>query len=113
RTTLIAMLGDDEAGEHIREYLADHDVALIASDAPRGSSRAIVTRDPGGEPAYLFNEAAQRRSIRYEREAIAAIAEADLVAISCFPFDEPDEVEALQQATRGARLAIDPNPRAG
>src|SRR5688500_4369824 len=64
-TTLIAMVGDDEAGAHIREYLDDHDVRLIASDAPQGSSRAIVERDANGEPVYVFNQAAQRRSIRY------------------------------------------------
>lgn len=112
-TTLIAMVGDDEAGAHIREYLDDHDVRLIASDAPQGSSRAIVERDANGEPVYVFNQAAQRRSIRYSEEAARAIADADLVAVSCFPFDVPAEVDALVDAARGARLAIDPNPRSG
>lgn len=112
-TTLIAMVGDDEAGAHIREYLADHDVQLIVSEAPRGSSRAIVQRAPNGEPQYVFNEAARRRSIRYSEEAREAIAGAGLVAVSCFPFDVPAEVDALAEATAGARLAIDPNPRAG
>lgn len=112
-TTLIAMVGDDEAGAHIREYLADHDVQLIVSEAPRGSSRAIVQRAPNGEPQYVFNEAAQRRSIRYSEQARQAIAEAGLVAVSCFPFDVPAEVDALVEATADARLAIDPNPRAG
>lgn len=112
-TTLIAMVGDDEAGAHIREYLDDHDVRLIASDAPQGSSRAIVERDANGEPVYVFNQAAQRRSIRYSEEAARAIADADLVAVSCFPFDVPAEVDALVDAAGGARLAIDPNPRSG
>ncbi|MBO0981790.1 PfkB family carbohydrate kinase [Microbacterium sp. SD291] len=112
-TTLIAMVGDDEAGAHIREYLADHDVRLIASAAPLGSSRAIVQRAPDGEPRYVFNEAAQRRSIRYSDEARQAITEAGLVAVSCFPFDVPAEVDALAEATADARLAIDPNPRSG
>lgn len=112
-TTLIAMVGDDEAGAHIREYLADHDVRLIASPAPRGSSRAIVRRGPGGEPTYVFNEAARRRSIRYSAEAVRAIADAGLVAVSCFPFDVPAEVDAFVEAVGGARLAVDPNPRSG
>lgn len=112
-TTLIAMVGDDEPGEHIREYLRDHDVTLIASEAPRGSSRAIVTRGPGGEPEYVFNEAAQRRSIRYDDAARAAIADAGIVAISCFPFDVHEEVDALIGALGAAPLAVDPNPRAG
>lgn len=112
-TTLIAMVGDDEAGEHIREYLSDHGVDLIESAAPHGSSRAIVQRGADGEPVYVFNEAAQRRSIRYPSAAREAIAEAAMVAVSCFPFDEPAEVDALVEAVGDARLAIDPNPRSG
>lgn len=112
-TTLIAMVGDDEAGAHIREYLDDHDVRLIASEAPLGSSRAIVQRGADGEPVYVFNEAAQRRSIRYSTEAAQSIAGASLVAVSCFPFDVPAEVDALLEAVGDARLAIDPNPRSG
>lgn len=112
-TTLIAMVGDDEAGAHIREYLSDHGVRLISSEAPLGSSRAVVQRAANGEPQYVFNEAAQQRSIRYTDEARQAIAEAGLVAISCFPFDEPDEVDALVEALGDARVAVDPNPRTG
>ncbi|WP_309104124.1 PfkB family carbohydrate kinase [Microbacterium sp.] len=112
-STLIAMVGDDEAGDHIREYLRDHDVKLISSAAPAGSSRAIVQRTSNGEPEYVFNEAAQQRSIRYSDEAKRAIAGAGVVAVSCFPFDVPAEVDALADAVTGARLAIDPNPRAG
>ncbi|MCS3843661.1 PfkB family carbohydrate kinase [Microbacterium sp. AK031] len=112
-TTLIAMVGDDEAGAHIREYLDDHGVRLVSSDAPLGSSRAIVQRDARGEPTYVFNEAAQRRSIRYGDEARTALAAADLAVISCFPFDVPAEVDAVADALAGVRVAIDPNPRSG
>ena len=112
-TTLIAMVGDDEPGEHIREYLRDHDVTLIDSPAPHGSSRAVVTWSQSGEPEYVFNEAAQRRSIRYGDDARAALAQADVVAISCFPFDVPAEVDALVDALGDARVAVDPNPRSG
>lgn len=112
-TTLIAMVGDDEPGEHIREYLRDHDVTLIGSPSPRGSSRAVVTWSRSGEPEYVFNEAAQRRSIRYGDDARAALAQADVVAISCFPFDVPAEVDALVDALGDARVAVDPNPRSG
>lgn len=113
RATLIAMVGDDEAGAHIREYLADHDVTLVASEAPLGSSRAIVRPDAHGEPTYVFNEAAQRRSIRYAGDARQAIMDADLAVISCFPFDDSGEVDAVADALAGARVAIDPNPRTG
>ena len=112
-TTLIAMVGHDEAGAHIREYLADHGVALIASEAPHGSSRAVVRRAASGEPEYVFNEAAQQRSIRYSEEARAAVERAGLTVISCFPFDVPAEVDALADVLVGARVALDPNPRTG
>lgn len=112
-TTLIAIVGDDEAGAHIRQYRDDHGVRLIASEAPHGSSRAIVRRSAAGEPDYEFNEAARRRSIRYAPAAVRAIAEADLVAVSCFSFDVPAEVDALVPALGSARTAIDPNPRSG
>lgn len=112
-TSLIAMVGDDEAGAHIREYLGDHDVRLIETPAPHGSSRAIVTRSADGEPSYEFNRAAQQRTIRYDEAAMEAIAQASLVVISCFPFDVAAEVDALRAALTGARVAIDPNPRSG
>ena len=112
-TTLIAMVGNDEPGAHIREYLSDHGVTLIETPAPHGSSRAIVTRSASGEPEYVFNEAARGRSIRYSDSAVAAIRDAAVVAVSCFPFDDPDETDALAEAVAGARLAIDPNPRTG
>jgi len=112
-TTLIAMVGDDEAGAHIRGYLRDHGVRLIDSPSPLGSSRAVVTWSPSGEPQYVFNDAAQARSIRYGEEARAAIAAAGVVAISCFPFDVPAEVDALVEALGDARVAVDPNPRTG
>ena len=112
-TTLIAMVGDDEAGAHIREYLSDHGVRLLESPSPLGSSRAIVTRSPEGEPQYVFNEAARGRSIRYDDEMRQAIAAADVVAISCFPFDVPAEVQTLAEALQDARIAVDPNPRSG
>ncbi len=112
-TTLIAMVGDDEAGAHIREYLSDHGVQLVASPSPLGSSRAVVQRAANGEPTYVFNEAAQGRSIRYGADARQAIADADLTVISCFPFDVPAEVDAVAEVLVGARVAIDPNPRSG
>lgn len=112
-TVLIAMVGNDEPGAHIRAYLVDQGVRLIAGPAPRGSSRAVVERDARGEPQYTFNDAAQNRSIRYSAEAREAIAAAGLVAISCFPFDVMAEVDALVDALAGARIAVDPNPRTG
>jgi fructokinase len=113
--TLIAMVGDDEAGEHIRSYLHDFSVELIATTGPHGSSRAVSTRSGGGEPTYVFNDAAKARRIRFGEAERAAIAEASVVAVSCFPFDDVAQTLEFSEAVRdaGTRLAIDPNPRSG
>ena len=114
-TTLLAMVGDDAAGAHIRSYLADFGVELIASAAPVGSSRAVSTRDRHGEPVYVFNDAAKGRRIRFGEKEKAALADAAMVVVSCFPFDDAEQTnefaDALAEA--GAPLAIDPNPRSG
>lgn len=113
--TLIAMVGDDEAGAHIRAYLADYGVELVASPSAHGSSRAVSTRSPSGEPVYEFNDAAQARSITFGDAERAAIANASIVAVSCFPFDDAAQTAHFADAIEGASvmLAIDPNPRSG
>lgn len=112
--TLIAMVGDDEAGSHIRSYLEDYGVGLIATPSTHGSSRAVSTRSGGGEPVYVFNDAAKNRKIHFGDAERAAIADAGLVAVSCFPFDDVSQTLELAQVVRGpAPLAIDPNPRSG
>jgi fructokinase len=113
--TLIAMVGDDEAGSHIRAYLADFGVELIASPSASGSSRAVSTRSASGEPIYEFNGAAKARSITFGETERAAMSDAAIVAVSCFPFDNPAQTSALADAldAGSAVLAIDPNPRSG
>ena len=64
-STLIAMVGEDEAGDHIRAFLRDFGVELIATLGPHGSSRAVSTRSGGGEPVYDFNDAAKARRIHF------------------------------------------------
>ncbi len=113
--TLIAMVGDDEAGSRIRSFLGDFGVELIATPSALGSSRAVSTRSASGEPHYEFNDAARARRIRFgavEREAIAGAA---IVAVSCFPFDDVAQTLELADAVRdaGPPLTVDPNPRAG
>jgi fructokinase len=114
-TTLIAMVGDDEAGAQIRSYLDDFDVQLVATASPLGSSRATSTRGPGGEPVYVFNGAAQARRVRFGAAERAAIAGAAITVISCFPFDDEEQTADLAAALADADglVAIDPNPRAG
>lgn len=111
--SLIAMVGDDVAGEQIRAYLAEYDVELLASPSEHGSSRAVSTRSAGGEPEYVFNEAAQNRRVRYGDAERAALSDAAMVVVSCFPFDDAEQTDALLDAVGSASLAIDPNPRAG
>lgn len=110
--TLIAMVGDDDAGAQIREHLAEHGVALIAAPSPLGTARAVITR-VNGEPAYVFNEASQKRHIEFSNEAVAAIDQASVVAISCVALDSTAQIAEFDRVLRGRRLAIDPNPRAG
>ena len=113
--TLIAMVGDDDAGAHIRSYLTDFGVELIATPGEHGSSRAVSTRSGAGEPEYVFNDAAKARRIRFEDRERAAMADAAMVVVSCFPFDDRAQTrefaDALHQS--GAAVAIDPNPRSG
>lgn len=113
--SLIAMVGDDAAGEQIRGFLAEHGVELLASPSEHGSSRAVSTRSPGGEPEYVFNDAAQNRRVRYGDAERAAIADAPMVVVSCFPFDDAEQTRLLMDATASPStpLAIDPNPRSG
>ncbi|MDX2378110.1 PfkB family carbohydrate kinase [Microbacterium sp. LRZ72] len=113
--TLIAMVGDDEAGAKIRSYLEDFGVELIATASPVGSSRAVSVRASGGEPTYEFNAAARGRRIRFGESERAALAAASAIVISCFPFDDVDQATELADAVEAstAPLIIDPNPRDG
>ena len=114
RPTLLAMVGDDEDGASIRRFLDDHGVELLATRAPNGSSRAVSDRT-AGEPRYAFNDAALNRRIGFDRAQRTALAEADLVAVSCFPFDDQFQTDALAESVEEPerRLVIDANPRPG
>jgi fructokinase len=113
--TLVAMLGDDEPAERIRAYLHDYGVGLVESPSRYGTSRAVSDRSEGGEPRYEFNEAAKRRGIRFDDATRAALDEADLVVVSCYPFDDDAQVASLVAAIDrpDERLIVDGNPRSG
>lgn len=114
-TTLIAMVGDDEAGGHIREYLRDYGVELIETVGPHGTSRAVSTRTPSGEPTYEFNAAAKARRVQFGEAELDAMRDAAMVVVSCFPFDDVAQTRELIEAVdaAGTPLAVDPNPRSG
>jgi sugar/nucleoside kinase (ribokinase family) len=112
--TLLAMVGDDADGERIREFLAERGVTLIATIGQSGSSRAVSDR-VDGEPAYVFNDAARSRRIHFGPDEHNALDAAQLVVVSSFPFDDPEQTAQLVAAVQAptGRLVIDPNPRAG
>ncbi|WP_166880760.1 carbohydrate kinase family protein [Salinibacterium sp. ZJ450] len=112
--TLVAMVGADEPADRIRAYLTDYGVRLVESPSPYGTSRAISDR-ADGEPSYTFNEAAKRRAIRFDEATRRALDEADLVVVSCFPFDNGDQYAQLVDAIArpAQRVIVDGNPRAG
>jgi sugar/nucleoside kinase (ribokinase family) len=112
RTTLIAMIGDDADGATIRAFLHEHNVTLIPTVGPNGSSRGVSDRKDG-EPFYVFNAAAQARRIEFGPPERSALASATLVVVSCFPFDDVEQSRELLDAIPDARtrLVVDPNPR--
>ncbi|WP_232331361.1 carbohydrate kinase family protein [Agromyces laixinhei] len=112
--TLVAMLGEDDAATRIRSYLRDYGVHLVESPSALGTSRATSDRTDG-EPRYEFNEAARRRGIRFDEATRAALDDADLVVVSCFPFDDAVQYAALVEAIAEPerRVIVDGNPRAG
>ncbi|RUR03658.1 sugar kinase [Labedella endophytica] len=111
RTTLLAMVGDDEDGASIRAFLDTHGVDLIATASPHGSSRAVSER-VDGEPHYVFNTAAQNRHIDFGADEQAAIDGAAFIVVSCFPFDDDAQTAELEAAIGdGSRFVVDPNPR--
>lgn len=112
-SALVAMVGDDEAGSRIRAYLDDFGVELLASGSAHGSSRAVSIRSAGGEPTYEFNRAAWERRLDFDDAQRRALADAEIAVVSCFPFDDEQQTDALAAAVAGTRLAIDPNPRSG
>ena len=112
-STLIAMIGNDSAGAHLRAYASDKGVHVLASPSPLGTGRAVSDRSDG-EPRYSFSDAARGRSIRFSDDMIDAIRDAPLLVISGFPFDVPAEVAELRRAMAGhPRVLLDPNPREG
>jgi fructokinase len=112
--TLLAMVGDDEPAAHIRAYLDDFGVRLVASPSEHGTSRAVSIR-ADGEPRYEFNEAAQHRRLSFDQATRTALADADLVVVSCYPFDDDEQVDLLLDAIDDPerRLIVDGNPRSG
>jgi fructokinase len=114
RPTLIAMVGDDPDGDSLRAHLAAFGVSLLASASPHGTGRAISNRI-NGEPTYSFNSPARHRRIQFDEAMLATLGSAAIVAVSGYPFDDSEQVQALDAAIRPVSnlLLVDPNPRLG
>lgn len=111
--SLVAMIGDDVDGALIRGHLADFGVELLPTITPAGTGIARSER-VDGEPRYTFSESMVARALDFDAAQRAAIADADIVAVSGFPFDVPAQVHLLSEAVAGRpHVAVDPNPRTG
>ena len=109
-TTLIAMVGDDEAGAHIRAYLADFGVELIATPSPLGTLA-------GGQHAQRRRASRCTCSTRRRRVAASASARPSrrrsrmphIVVVSCFPFDDAAQTARARRRARGVGRAAAPS----
>lgn len=112
--TLVAMIGDDIDGALIRSHLDDHGVTLLPTITPAGTGIARSERIDG-EPHYSFSDSMVARTLDFDDAQRAAIAEAEVVAVSGFPFDVEPQADLLEAvlASAAAVVAVDPNPRSG
>lgn len=113
-SVLVGMIGDDDDGRIIRDYLHGWGVRFAPTLGPHGTGRAISDRR-GGEPSYRFNRASIERGIRIDDALVELVSDAALIAISGFPFDNTGQADELRDLLAGsaASVAIDPNPRRG
>ena len=109
---LVAMYADDSEGQALSAHLDRYTVAHLVSPSALGTGRAVSDRSEG-EPRYSFNAASVARAIDFTPPVRSAITDADLVAISGFPFDNQEQFDQLLDAVAGSTVLLDPNPRAG
>lgn len=112
RSGLVARLGADPDGFRLRRYLRDEGVHLFETRTvdPTG---VVMSSRLNGEPAYSFAPVMFRRRIAFTDPTITAIANAKVVAVNSFPFDNAGQVAALLEALKRASglIVVDPNPR--
>lgn len=107
---LIAMVGDDAAGQLVREHCAAHGVELLATDAPHGTAVASAVRD-GDTMRYEFNAAGTARYV--DLAGLEYLLEASpLVVVSCLALEHPAQIGPLLALSHSReRLLIDANAR--
>lgn len=104
---LVAMVGDDAAGDAVRAHCAAHDVELVATPAPLGTAVATAER-VGGTMRYAFNRAGLERFVDLAPVA-DRLAAAPLVVVSCLALEHEAQIAPL--LALGSPLMIDPNAR--
>jgi fructokinase len=111
-SALAARIGSDPNGFRLMRYLREEGVALI--NTPNVDFTGLVTSlRVDGEPSYHFTPSMYRRRIAFNAALRKAMAEAPLVAVNSFSFEDPAQVAALGDAlakTQGPRI-LDPNVR--
>lgn len=111
-TTLAGIVADDADGRTLEAFLARHGTDLIPTRGPHGTGVAVSDRTEN-EPHYEFNTAVRERAFHFDDVLRDAAAHAGVVAVNCFPLDNPDQAGQLADLlgrTRGL-TAVDPNPR--
>lgn len=111
-STLAGIVGTDADGRLLEDFLAAHDVELIATRGRYGTGVAVSDRTES-EPRYEFNQAVRRREFYFDDVLLSASAHAEAVAVNCFPLDNADQADLLADLlgrTTGF-VSLDPNPR--
>jgi fructokinase len=111
-TGLIAMVGTDEDGRLLVDRVERAGVRVLAPSSGSLTGLATSVRI-NGEPRYLFNEAVINRRIPLDAVPSSVYAEAQAVVVSSFPFDDGQQVDALEERLRltTGLVVVDPNPR--
>ncbi|MCQ4633314.1 hypothetical protein GB927_024950 [Shinella sp. CPCC 100929] len=111
-STLVTRVGQDRDGYYLRRYARDRAVRII--NTPSVDPTGVVTSTrKNGEPSYAFGPAMFRRRILFDVAVSDALADASVVAVNSFPFDNAVQAAALAaafQSTPRIRI-VDPNPR--
>ncbi|MGC3955399.1 MAG: PfkB family carbohydrate kinase [Propionicimonas sp.] len=113
-TTLIFTGAQDQQGAMIRSYLAAHDVPHQVVPSRHGTG--VASSRPGsrhGTLVYSFNEAIRARRYAFDAAMRQLAERAQVIAVTGFPFDEPDSVAQYSRLVDGTEAikVIDPNPR--
>lgn len=112
RTALAAPAPPDALGQALRRRLhsAGVDVIALPADVPTG---VVTSRRTRGEPTYAFSPSMFARRYRLQPEHRAAAGTGAVVVVNSFPYEHPDQVDAvLELVTAGRhRLVVDPNVR--